>query len=186
MASLKQWVRDLTLILLLAHALELAIPFGTSRRYVRLGAGLILLLALLQPLLTLLRADFEAVLLQAADGSAMAAAVETRVGLVREAQTAAVHELGHRLSAERVANIAATYGAAVERTDVDETGRVIIWLQGTASGAVRSPGSQADGDPVPAFGALAHARFVSEVAAALGIGIQRVEVRWSHEGEGFR
>lgn len=185
MVALKQWVRDIMLILLLAHALELAVPFGASRRYVRLGAGLVLLLALLQPMLTLLRADFDAVLLQAVDRSAIDTAVERRVGLVQDAQAIAASEIGQRLSADAVAAIAAEYGMTLERIDVDRFGTVVISLGGAADGAGSSTDAAGAGS-VPALGAIAQGRFISEVANALGIGMQRVDVRWPHEGEGSR
>lgn len=174
MGPLKQWVRDIMLILLLAHALELAVPFGASRRYVRLGAGLILLLALLQPMLTFVRADFDAVLLQAADGSSIEAAVEARLGLLQEAQAVTASQLGYRLSEDAVAAVAAEYGLHVRRLELDPSGRVVIWLAAAEGGE---------------GGAMARGRFVSEVAAALGVGVQYVDVRWPferQEGEGLR
>lgn len=174
MVGLKQWVRDVLLILLLTHALELAIPFGQSRRYVRIGAGLIVLLALLQPLLTLLRSDFDAVLVQAADTSVIEREIEARLGLVQQAQAEAASRVGERLGEETVVSIAAAHGLTVSDVQWTRAGRVVIWLADDRSGAV------------PALAGWEEGQFVHDVSAALGVSAAHVDVRWRRGEEGSR
>lgn len=182
MGALKQWVRDVLLILLLTHALELAIPFGASRRYVRLGAGLILLLALLQPMITLLRADFDDVLVQAADTEVIDAHVEARVGLVQDAQAAAASRIGYRLSEEAVAQIASRHDLRVERVEWRETGQVTIWVRERHAW---TDDRRADGATAASAG-VGEALFIWEAAGALGVAAQQIELRWLHDGEESR
>lgn len=177
MIALKQWVRDVMLILLLTYALELAIPFGPSRRYVRLGAGLILLLALLQPLLSLLRADFSQVLVEAAQTDWLDTEVEERLRLVQDAQAAAASRLGHRLGEEQMAEIGARHGYDIHAIDWDPSGRVTIWARAAA---------ESDRGWLAAPPGVASGRFILEAAAALGVAAQNVEVRWLHGQEGTR
>lgn len=55
MTLLYGWVRSLIVIVILGYLLELLVPSGSMRKYVRLVIGLVVTLTMLQPLLTVLR-----------------------------------------------------------------------------------------------------------------------------------
>lgn len=50
MESIKEWVKGLVLLALLASCLELVLPMGNMKRYVKLTMGLLIVLATLKPI----------------------------------------------------------------------------------------------------------------------------------------
>lgn len=50
MAALKEWVRTLAMLIILATCLELLVPMGSMKKYVRLAMGLLMMLSMLNPL----------------------------------------------------------------------------------------------------------------------------------------
>jgi stage III sporulation protein AF len=52
---LKEWVRSLVVLVILAATLEMALPMGEMKRYVKLTMGLVIMFAMLSPIATLLR-----------------------------------------------------------------------------------------------------------------------------------
>ncbi len=54
MDSLTRWIRDIVLLVLYITFLEMLIPSGTMRKYVRLATGLIIIFAMLHPILNVL------------------------------------------------------------------------------------------------------------------------------------
>jgi stage III sporulation protein AF len=55
MEWLKEWVRHLVTLVILAATLEMALPMGNMKRYVKLTMGLVILFAMISPWATLLR-----------------------------------------------------------------------------------------------------------------------------------
>jgi stage III sporulation protein AF len=55
LAWVKEWVRSLVMLLILASTLEMALPMGNTKRYVRLAMGLVIMLAMISPVAALLR-----------------------------------------------------------------------------------------------------------------------------------
>ncbi|HLO04059.1 MAG TPA: stage III sporulation protein AF [Symbiobacteriaceae bacterium] len=55
MEWLKEWVRHLVTLVILAATLEMALPMGNMKRYVKLTMGLLILFAMISPWATLLR-----------------------------------------------------------------------------------------------------------------------------------
>lgn len=55
MEWLKEWVRHLVTLVILAATLEMALPMGKMKRYVKLTMGLLILFAMISPWATLLR-----------------------------------------------------------------------------------------------------------------------------------
>lgn len=51
---LKQWVKDLVVLVLLAGCLELLLPMNSMKKYVRMTMGLLVMLAITRPLLSFL------------------------------------------------------------------------------------------------------------------------------------
>lgn len=54
MEWLKEWVRNLVMLVIVASALELLLPMSSMKKYVRLALGLMLLLAIVRPAFDLL------------------------------------------------------------------------------------------------------------------------------------
>lgn len=54
MEALKEWVRTLAMLLILATCLELLVPMGGMKRYVRMAMGLLLMLSMINPLFAFL------------------------------------------------------------------------------------------------------------------------------------
>lgn len=52
---LKEWVRSLVVLVILAAMLEMALPMGEMKRYVKLTMGLVIMFAMVSPIATLLR-----------------------------------------------------------------------------------------------------------------------------------
>lgn len=57
---LKDWVRDLVIIVIFANLLEMLLPDSSMRKYLKLVMGFFILLTVLNPLLALLHADYQA------------------------------------------------------------------------------------------------------------------------------
>jgi len=69
-AALIEWVRSLVVLVVLASLLEMMLPTGGMKRFVRLSMGLLILLGVVRPLVSLLggQAAFAPDLLQESDG----------------------------------------------------------------------------------------------------------------------
>lgn len=59
MAYLASWIQQLVLAVILATFLDLLLPSNAMQRYVRLVMGLLILMLILSPLLTLLKSDWD-------------------------------------------------------------------------------------------------------------------------------
>lgn len=59
MEWLKEWVRHLVTLVILAATLEMALPMGNMKRYVKLTMGLLILFAMISPWATLLRSPMQ-------------------------------------------------------------------------------------------------------------------------------
>lgn len=60
MEMIKSWVRDLVILVIFASMLEMLLPNGTLKKYVKLVIGFFMMLALLNPILSFFRADYTA------------------------------------------------------------------------------------------------------------------------------
>lgn len=58
MQWLNEWIREIVLIVLLATFLDLILPNSTMERYVKVVIGLLIILTVLSPVITLLRSDW--------------------------------------------------------------------------------------------------------------------------------
>lgn|GEM_PF-1369902 len=54
MEALKEWVRTLAMLLILASCLELLVPMGGMKKYVRMAMGLLVMLCMINPLFAFL------------------------------------------------------------------------------------------------------------------------------------
>lgn len=54
LSGLKAWALEIVAIIILANLLEMMVPFGSQKRYVRMVVGLLILLSVLNPVLRLL------------------------------------------------------------------------------------------------------------------------------------
>lgn len=54
MEALKEWVRTLAMLLILASCLELLVPMGGMKKYVRMAMGLLVMLSMINPLFAFL------------------------------------------------------------------------------------------------------------------------------------
>lgn len=59
MSFLTSWIQQLILVVIMATFLDLLLPNNTMQRYVRLVMGLVILMLILSPLLTLLKSDWD-------------------------------------------------------------------------------------------------------------------------------
>ena len=59
MDSLTRWIRDIVLLVLYITFLEMLVPSGTMRKYVKLATGLIIIFAMLHPILNMLGGGFD-------------------------------------------------------------------------------------------------------------------------------
>src|SRR5690606_27204049 len=59
MNSLTKWIRDIILLVLYITFLEMLIPSGTMRKYVRVVTGLIIIFAMLNPIMSILGGGFD-------------------------------------------------------------------------------------------------------------------------------
>ncbi|THF75909.1 stage III sporulation protein AF [Cohnella fermenti] len=118
MAALAEWLKQVIVVVLLASIVDLLLPNQTMQRYVRLVAGLFILLALIGPLLSWIKADF---------GTKLAAGIES-VRLTPEdakGQLAQIEEDAARLRMsrdEQVASLAAAQLAAEIKVTVEQEG----------------------------------------------------------------
>lgn len=60
MEMIKAWVRDLVILVIFASMLEMLLPNGSLKKYVKLVIGFFMMLAILNPILSLFRADYTA------------------------------------------------------------------------------------------------------------------------------
>ncbi|WP_416149552.1 stage III sporulation protein AF [Salipaludibacillus sp. HK11] len=64
MAIISSWITNIILLILFATILELLLPNSSTHRYVKLVVGLMLLVAMLQPVLSIFQEDPETILTQ--------------------------------------------------------------------------------------------------------------------------
>jgi stage III sporulation protein AF len=119
---LKDWVRGLVLLVVLATCLELMLPMNAMKKYVRMTMGLLVVLAVIQPLLGFMGQTVTVTnLFPDDDGAALPTInqIMTRAGQFREKnQTLALGEARVRLAAEAVQAARAVPGVAEARAAV--------------------------------------------------------------------
>lgn len=57
MDSIREWVRNLTMLIILASFLELLVPQNSMKRYIKMVMGLVILLGILNPIFALFRQE---------------------------------------------------------------------------------------------------------------------------------
>ncbi len=115
MDGLAGWLRQIIAVLLLASIIDLLLPNRTMQRYVRLVAGLFVLLTVATPVLSWMKGDFA---LRLADG------IDTVTKSPQGApdQLAMIEAQGERLrgrQSEQAANLVSTRLAAAIRSDIE-------------------------------------------------------------------
>lgn len=192
MTFLKDWVRNLVMLVLLAGSMELLIPVNGMKKYVRMTMGLVIVLAIVGPVAELLGRPVvldTTALGPPSDGrlpsvgEVMARGQEFR----RRSQALAVDSLRERLTAEAGAAARLVAGVAAAQASVTVvpgsgepriSGVIVVITPGSGSGAVRAVqpvrvGKTAAPQPQPRppdEGEAALAAAVrQEVAARLGV-----------------
>ncbi|CAM3787951.1 stage III sporulation protein AF [Cohnella lubricantis] len=161
MAELAAWLGRIVAVVLLVSLVDLILPNQTMQRYVRLVAGLLVLLTVATPVLSWFRSDFSEKL------SANIGAVQLSYGRDEEA-LAQIETEGQRLSEawnEQAARLATARLSAEIRAAVEEAG----------FGAVRSVDVQTepDGSGVPRVSRVELT--MSEAEAGMNAGISESE-----------
>ncbi|MDA8066957.1 MAG: stage III sporulation protein AF [Thermaerobacter sp.] len=140
LGGIEAWVRTLIWISFFIAVLELAVPSGSLRGYVRLSLGLLLVAAVLRPLLHLNLAPPPSLPLPAIRGAALA---EGRAAYRRnEARSVAEYRVLVQERLVRLVRRSAGVQARVQVSQVGEPGRagfgsvrsVRVWLAGTGGG----------------------------------------------------
>ncbi|MDI6893403.1 MAG: stage III sporulation protein AF [Bacillota bacterium] len=173
MAALWGWLRNIVLLLLLILSVELLLPRSTFRQYLRLVAGMILVLAVLEPVLAWLTAGGPAPAVSRA-GSAAARTASALAGgtlpgnLAHEVQLARDRQVQEAFR-ERVA--AAVRDLLVSSGTVSAA-RVEVLLEGLEITGVRVRVRSRAGSLAPGEGE----RLGDTVARYLGIPRDRVSV----------
>lgn len=125
MNSIGAWVRNIALVVVLAGIMELLLPQGEMRRYVRVVAGLLVLLAMLNPVVGLLEgatafnAGYLAVFAPRTSGAGLEAIRDRGESLKRVNETLAVDEFRRRLEAEAAMVASGAAGGARAEATVD-------------------------------------------------------------------
>lgn len=117
MDGLSGWLRQIIAVLLLASIIDLLLPNRTMQRYVRLVAGLFVLLTVATPVLSWMKGDI---------GSKLAEGIDTVVISPQGApdQLAMIEAEGERLrgkQTQQAASLASTRLAAAIRSDVEQS-----------------------------------------------------------------
>lgn len=152
MDFLKEWVRSLVLLVLLAGSLELLLPMNSMKKYVRMTMGLLIVLSISRPLLSFVGRP---VSLDAAaigdEGSGRLPTVDQIVAKAGEfrdkSRDLALAEARDRLAAEAVQAAKAVKGVADAQATVDleqkgtdlAVRQVTVTLQPARSGSLMEP-----------------------------------------------
>jgi stage III sporulation protein AF len=117
MSGLSGWLRQIIAVVLLASIVDLLLPNRTMQRYVRLVAGLFILLTVATPVLNWLKGDF---------GDKLAEGISTveRSPEGAPEQLAMIEANGEKLrdkQSDQAANLVSTQLAAAIRTDIEES-----------------------------------------------------------------
>jgi len=212
MAALTEWVRGLVLLVVLASLLEMLLPMGGMKRFVRLTMGLLIMLGIVRPILALLGGQVAldpGPWAEPAAGLPSLSEIEQEAGRFRErTQALLLEELEERLrrtaqDAARSVDGVAAATASVEltsgpRMDTVEVERVTVTvLLGSRFGQVRPVApvriggeEQAAGDgsgprvraPTPAEAPLAEA-VRRRVAEQLGLAGSDMVTVWIESAE---
>jgi stage III sporulation protein AF len=117
MEGLSNWLRQIIAVVLLASLIDLLLPNRTMQRYVRLVAGLFILMTVATPILHWMKGDFSSKL---ADGLS---AVELKPDSADQ-QMAMIEEEGAKLRDKhgaQAANLVSTKLAAAIRSEVEQS-----------------------------------------------------------------
>ena len=144
---LSDWLRDIVLIILLAAFVDLLIPNNTLQRYVKVVVSLIILLTVLSPVISLIKADLtpESALRQAA-------ALQSEQPAQSMPELAAILRDGERLRQEREDQTLDMVAAEIELHATAETER--MYPVRVVAADVRLAGRSGDEEPQVASIAL--------------------------------
>jgi stage III sporulation protein AF len=119
---LKEWVRGLVMLVILATCLEMMLPMTAMKKYVRMTMGLLVVLAVIQPMLGFMHQTVTVTNLFPDDNGGnlpTIAQIMTKADQFREKnRTLALTEAQTRLTAEAVAAARSVKGVAGARADV--------------------------------------------------------------------
>jgi stage III sporulation protein AF len=119
---LKEWVRGLVMLVILATCLEMMLPMTAMKKYVRMTMGLLVVLAVIQPVLGLMHQTVTVTNLFPDDNGGnlpTIAQIMSQADQFREKnRTLALTEAQTRLSTEAVAAARSVKGVAGARADV--------------------------------------------------------------------
>lgn len=101
MAFLASWIKQLVLVVILATFVDLLLPDNKMKRYARLVVGLLILLLILSPVLTLFKGDWSPERLLAAEDGAVEGELASLEEIER--QTESLHEKQRQLVANNAA-----------------------------------------------------------------------------------
>lgn len=186
MAAVTGWVREILLVVILGWVLEMMVPAESMRRYMRLVIGLLVLLAVLHPFLTLIGTPLR-VLLPDSSSQNLATYVAQGMQMRTTSETQILEDYRLRLAADAVAvaegvpwvqSAQATVSIQSSRSAAD-FGAVSGAIVGVSPEAIRiapveigPQGSVAAGVPTAVAAAVQ-----DRVAAALGIRPSQVSVQ---------
>ncbi len=155
MNGLSGWLRQVIAVLLLASLIDLLLPNRTMQRYVRLVAGLFILLTMATPIMQWIKGDFGSELAKGLQAVEKAPAGADR-------QLAMIEADGAKLRESRLAQAAELTSAKLEseiRTEVEKAGghpvrRVKVDLEKVSDGslAVAKVSIELEPDPAEATG----------------------------------
>lgn len=151
MEWLKQWVRELVMLVLLAGCLDLLVPMGSLKKYVRMVMGLLVMVSLINPILGLWRAEIriDQVLEQQsgrlpsikevqAEADRYRSRVEAQVsGQFRQQVESRAAEAARAISGIHEATVTAEVAIAADQTPSIASVRVYITPQRPAVAAVQ-------------------------------------------------
>ncbi|MFC5467889.1 stage III sporulation protein AF [Cohnella suwonensis] len=141
MDGLSHWLRQIIAVILLASLIDLLLPNRTMQRYVRLVAGLFILMTVATPILNWMKGDFGAKLadgLTAVEQEPMNAA--SRMAMI-ESDGAKLRDKQASQAADLVATrLEAAIRQEVERTEKRGVSRVDVSLERGADGSVQVAG----------------------------------------------
>jgi len=127
--AVKEWVRTLAMLIILATCLDLLVPMGSMKKYVRVAMGLLLMLNMINPFFTLLRQPvaLDPDIFLPGQGTARLptlAEIMAEAERFREKNEAlALEEARSRLQAEVEASARSVEGVAAARAQVELEGR---------------------------------------------------------------
>lgn len=169
MQGLADWLRQIVAVVLLATLVDLLLPNKTMQRYVRLVAGLFILLTVASPVLQWVKGDFgsrlaaglQAVELSPGGAAGELARIKEEGGKLRESRMDASAELAAAKLEEAIrGDLVQVGGQSVRSVDVDvarmpdgslNVGKVVVSLRETADMPVTggSPAGSSSSGPAP-------------------------------------